>query len=485
MSLIKLFHVLCVICLTTTSFSIAKLNANTKATYDIKNIKEYSWIGLISQQADFEKAVEAQEPNITALRITFHGAHNLNLSILNRFKNLKHLWLQVFTEYNSMELYKSISNTLPIFPSLETFSINGARFPENQIGPLMDILSEISSLKILDLRDNGIFTLLSNEQIKKISTLTRLEELYIGNSLACSRTTDNRWISLLENLPYLKRLIVNYNVKLNQDDVSRIMSLPALEYLDLTLAFNNYISYPTRRVDPFPFSLEGGPFPQIQSLNLTYFILTSLNFAPWTPNIKSLNLSGVDLTNLSFFELFHSSSLEELILGSVVFSTAHIEQLGLGGFDNLRILNISGSKAKSIPFVNFSPNLQQLIAVNSDLGNGAVALLAQLPELQELNLEGTKISANAVKHIAKMPKLRILNLASTNIREVEIQLLAGLKNLTELDLRNTNLSLTDFAKLYSLTQLKKLDIRNLENTNITDQMKQDLRSHLPECSVLF
>lgn len=370
-------------------------------------------------------------------------------------------------------------------PLVTNLDLSGApqfALHQDKIDWLFDTLSQLPSLRVLNLNDTSILGYFTH--INKIAQLQNIEELYFADKAYWGFGSSSDTLKVLHSLPYLRILDMHNTPALMPADLPLLMSLPKLEQLHIADSFR-MSGDRGHTWSHFPVGLDGGPYSQILSLDMSGVAIQSLHFAAWTPHLKSLNLSRTDLTKLSFIDLFASDELEELILQRVILRDENIEQMTLGSMSRLGFLDFSYTNVKSLQFHLFSPHLKKLNLAHTNVGNKDLRSISQLKDLEELILDETKISANALKAIVKLSSLKKLSLAGTNIRGAQIELLASLVNLRMLDLSRTNLSLEDFASLSLLTQLKQLNLTGLKNDNITSEHKENLRVHLSNCKIQF
>lgn len=104
------------------------------------------------------------------------------------------------------------------------------------------------------------------------------------------------------------------------------------------------------------------------------------------------------------------------------------------------------------------PNLKSADFQGSNLDDLGLENLAQVANLERLNIRDTKISDNGLVHLASLPRLRSL-------------------------LLDDNKQLTNACVPY-LLRLDSLTLLQIERTSIDQQGIQDLRTNLPNCTVL-
>lgn len=109
-----------------------------------------------------------------------------------------------------------------------------------------------------------------------------------------------------------------------------------------------------------------------------------------------------------------------------------------------------------------------------------VATLVGLPYCPAISLIGTEITDDGLAHIGRLEELSDLDLTGSNISRAGLLHLRGL-SLTSLDLSHTGISDESVVVLSGFVRLKYLDI---SFTKITPSGEEQLRSALPNCTVI-
>ena len=130
-------------------------------------------------------------------------------------------------------------------------------------------------------------------------------------------------------------------------------------------------------------------------------------------------------------------------------------------------VNFSGRKDLTVSTLKSLKNLRNQLTYldlgNSNVTDGMLAVLRQLPNLTTLHLENTEISDATVKRLKDHQYLEYLNLYDTRISKESIEHLAKIKSLKQVYLWKTNLSDEDIDLL----------ARQLPGTDIISSLADD------------
>ena len=362
----------------------------------------------------------------------------------------------------------------------------------NQITTLPSVLTGLSSIEVLDLRDNDV------RDVTPLSLLTTLKNLYV-------RGNDN-----LENEERLANL-----------GTTRVdISLPDAVYIpdtNLAAALRTQIGLPDN--DPiFPENMEG--LTTFTATGQNIVDLTGLETATGLTNLTLSNNAIVDLEpledltslttlNLSNNQIVDVSSLGELtnletldLRDNQIIDVAPLAELTnltlllLRGNDSITNLGalyhldqggttnidvtvpdavtitddaLAAAVRRALRIADTAPILPDAMArltrlTASRRGIKSLSGLEQAGLLETLDV-GQNNEISDLAPLSGLTKLKVLDLADNKI--TAISALTGLTNLQTLDLRNNDV--TDTTRLSEMTHLKNLYVRG--NANL-DSLKQ-------------
>lgn len=120
------------------------------------------------------------------------------------------------------------------------------------------------------------------------------------------------------------------------------------------------------------------------------------------------------------------------------------------------------------------------ITAQEKVKNEQLAPLKELTRLANLNLRGLEIGDDALAYIANQKTLVRLHLEKTKITDKGLEQLKGLENLEYLNLYGTEVTDAGLAQLEGLKKLKSL---YLWQTKVTDEGVKKLQAALPELKI--
>jgi len=182
-------------------------------------------------------------------------------------------------------------------------------------------------------------------------------------------------------------------------------------------------------------------------------------------SLRSSDLSGVsELTQLRRLRLYLLSGFDSLNpLGEIIqleeleikqskqYRFAEVDSIPnlepFAGLTNLKMLDISGNKLRSLEFIQNLTHLKYLNCSNNHIRT--LKPLSNLAELDELHVRG-----NAIRDVKIIPSLK--NLTALNFAETKVQDISPLKeldNLTCLCLNGEGIDLAPIAAIRSLREL--------------------------------
>ncbi len=284
------------------------------------------------------------------------------------FKNLKHIGYQgdvwdtlhedVDTEkITSINVYRTMyPYDLTIFDNLEEVTIDAGYNPLN-----LNQLLEIPRLRSLTIKAND----LSADDLKVISSLTSLEELY----LYCDGLKDIRFI---ENLSDLKVLSLNHSKVINIDSVEKIG-----HQLDELYLLGNY------SIDDYTFIGE----------------LTNLKKLGLEDSFEQDDAGKPDLSRLT--------ELEELYFGRP-YDLSNLQYLS-----KLKKLTLYYPYGHDFNFLYNMPGLKELHIHNGSLYASEIYTIAECNQIEELCLNYTFVWDD-ISCVLNMPNVKKLNLENAS-----------------------------------------------------------------------
>ena len=290
----------------------------------------------------------------------------------------------------------------------------------------VSILQGFTELKILDLSDNEV------ADIRPLMELSRLEKLNINNNAVSD-------LRPLIGLPNLVKLEAENNQITETTSVGSMVQLTDLD-------------------------LKGNPIKDFSGLGRL-------------SRLKILDLRDTSVTDADLGELYGLKSIFSIDLRD----NRGLSDIAVGSLKSA-LPGCSIALPELVYEIDFSGHRlrsdeKQLIfpaAGISDLSG-----LAKMTALEELDLRDNEImNLFPFEITASKDSIRKLNLSGNQIRDVLS--LYALSSLEELDLSGNQIEAV--ASLRKLTSLKKLI---LTGNPLTEEAVQELRSFMPECSIVF
>ncbi|XWS27571.1 hypothetical protein CRYUN_Cryun26dG0127500 [Craigia yunnanensis] len=424
----------------------------------------------------------------------------LNASLFLPFEELKSLYLTgnsiAGCVYN--EGFEKLSSKLN---KLENLYLSNNRFNDS----ILASLSELSSLKILNLADNQFTSSNPNYGFKWLSRLSNLETLNLaGNYL------ENNFLLHVGGFSSLKSLDLGYNLLKGTVDIQELNSLTNLTKLDLrgngiesfqgsrrqlmmtlqvldlssNLLKNSSFAYISGLSNLKSLSIRGNKLQgsidikdsekQLKLIDLEEFdlsfnlfnnnILTQFNELS---NLKSLNVESNHMKgSLNIKELEALNDLEELDFS---YNELHefLAPEEIGSFKKLRVAKLEGV------FINGSVSLLQLLQAFSSVktlffGRNYLNKTISTQEfnlsrsnVEELFLDYSYLSNNILERIGALTSLKTLMLSNCGLTgTLPAKGWCDLRNLEDLALNENALEGTFPSCLGNLTNLHFLDVSN-------------------------
>ncbi|GMI81186.1 receptor like protein 9 [Hibiscus trionum] len=371
-------------------------------------------------------------------------------------------------------------------------------------------ISELSSLKSLNLQDNQFTLLNPTNGINMLSKLNNLEtlslsEINLGNTIL-SQLHDlislkslnlqgcglKGFVNLLE-FDVLKNLKELY---LDSNEIEGIVFIPSLNNLNGTIdvkdlnAFSNleelflWDNGVTELVPPQELRLMnlevldlfGNPLDtsilatlgRLSNLKTLSFRITQLNGSIDIKEMAGLsNLENLDMycysdrvCNISLQPLNLISSLKTLSLHRFNFKETRVHSHSQNKWQNLTNLEELELWDSSLPsnFIGTLPSLKRLFIYYCYLDDSLLQDPFKLKNLEILNIFNTSLGNNFLQKLGAMPSLKILSLRKCELDGTEVQGLCGLTNLRTLDLSYNQLKGNLSECISNFTSLERLDL---------------------------
>ena len=194
----------------------------------------------------------------------------------------------------------------------------------------------------------------------------------------------------------------------------------------------------------------------------------STNGSAWTDNSNWLQSTTVG----NWFGIFVETSRVTRIWLTYNNLNGKLPE-GIGNFDNLEFLNLSGNKLPgSIPVsISQLTALTRLELKNCALSGEIPGFIGQLKDLVYLGFDDNKLSGNIPIEMGELPNLKSLSLFNNALSGSIPDSLGNLKNITYMDLSNNNLSGKLPSSLGGLTYLNYL---RLEDNQLSGPIPPEL-----------
>ncbi len=314
-----------------------------------------------------------------------------------------------------------------LFFAGEVFQLNAAELSLSQKN-LADIsmLQGFTELKNLNLSDNEI------TDIRPLMELSKLEKLNINNNAVSD-------LRPLIGLPNLVKLEAENN---RISETTSVGSMTQLTDLDL-------------RGNPIKDFSGLGRLSQLKILDLRDTSVTDADLA---------ELYG--LKSIFSIDLRDNSGLSDIAVGTLKSS---LPGCSIALPELVYEIDFSGHRLRS--------DEKQLLFPSAEISD--LSGIVKMTALEELDLRDNEIvNLYPFEITASKESIRKLNLSGNQIRDVLS--LYALSSLEELDLSNNQIEAV--ANLRKLTSLKKVI---LTGNPLTEEAVDELRSFMPECSIVF
>lgn len=355
----------------------------------------------------------------TVMMLEFWEAESLGG--IECFENLEELWVSEggFSDLSPLQNLKK----------LETLHLEGENLSD--LGPL----NGLPALKNLEIESDALKSLPGLDGCKKLESI----ELTAENLESVDRLGE---IESLQNLG-----LSDSNVK----DISAVAHLKNLIYLDIGGCAVSDIS-----------ALSS--LTKLESIYLGETLVTDIAPVSHMPNLEVLVLSDTKVADISpLRKVFIEGKVQDRVVAykalppikntlyRLDLENTPVESLEpLTGFENLRQLNMKGSKIRSLRGIESSKGLRHLVLNNTPIED--LSTLEGFASLRSLDLTNTKLES-----LESLPELK---LEKIEIGGSSFKSLAGLGNGEkldrDLDLREVRISNCQIAELAELGSIEGL-----------------------------
>ena len=452
-------------------------------------------IHFSTEQVDAISSVFQRSCNLKTLNIS---NNNLQGDIAKIAKALEHTrTLEVLDiSYNNIpqSAATAISTIISLNTSLREFYTAGNNLKSSVI-VILECLSRISSLQILDLNNNQISVEAGEPLASVVARNTGLEELFLSDN--------NLGEGMLVVTKALQQLISLKSIDLGNTNISKEASseIPLVvksnRHLEKLWLYNN---------------LQFSAITILQSLS-TISTLTVLNIN----NTQTTDEAGEALAAV----VIHNTGLEELYLSNynlgkgILVVTKALQQIKSLRSISLCNINISREASCALALViQSNKHLEKLQLNENNLKSSAVFILQSLSTISTLKFldvnnnsiteEASEALASVVIHntgleelylsdnnlgegmlvvtkaLQQITSLKSIYFDNTNISkeasgEIPIVVKSN-KHLEKLWLNNNNLKCSAIAIFWSLSTISTLSVLNISNTQTTDEAGEALAS---------
>ncbi|MEQ8478327.1 leucine-rich repeat domain-containing protein [Fulvivirga sp.] len=209
-------------------------------------------------------------------------------------------------------------------------------------------------------------------------------------------------------------------------------------------------------------------FRQLQSLDLSYTMISDITPLRNLNNLKTLRLNNTLVTHID--ALKYATGIETLTLNATAVDDISV----LSGYKNLKSLNISGSFIKTLAPLSSLTNIQSLDFSNTSIND--LSPLSGMEKLELLYASSSKVSA--IGSLSQCTNIRELYLDGTGI--ISIQPLRELQNLEILNISNTSAN-----ALQDLNSLDKLEKVYCDNTLVSKEQAEAYMKANPQTLVIY
>ncbi len=306
-------------------------------------------------------------------------------------------------------------------------------------------LGDLRALRILNCRE------LNDAMVGQLTGLGRLETLALTNS----GITDAGVQTIVQSFPDLVELDLSSNTNMTGAAMKTIAGLTKLERL--TLLQNRFNDLNTRRLSKMP---------QLRSLDLRGNMEAgdmTLAAVGKLPHLAALKHRSTAVTDSGLTDLAASQSLESLLMQDFAITSAAGRELAkLGKLSSLEIFRCQGFGSEGVLALAGMPLARLTLRDLPEVGDPALAVLAQLPHLKRLYLhELASLGDEGLRHLASAHELEVLDIWSVpRMTDATVQVIAGLPNLKELSIRETGVTEASVAVIAAMPKLQSLTFKD-------------------------
>jgi Leucine-rich repeat (LRR) protein len=306
-------------------------------------------------------------------------------------------------------------------------------------------LGDLRSLRILNCRE------LNDAMVGQLTGLGKLETLALTNS----GITDAGVQTIVQSFPDLVELDLSSNTNMTGAALKTIAGLTKLERL--TLLQNRFNDLNTRRLSKMP---------QLRSLDLRGNMEAgdmTLAAVGKLPHLAALKHRSTAVTDSGLTDLAASQSLESLLMQDFAITSAAGPELAkLAKLSSLEIFRCQGFGSEGVLALAGMPLARLTLRDLPEVGDPAVAVLAQLPHLKRLYLhELASLGDEGLRHLASAQELEVLDIWSVpRMTDATVQVIAGLPNLKELSIRETGVTEVSVAAIAAMPKLQSLTFKD-------------------------
>ena len=435
----------------------------------------------------------------TGLEELHLGGNNLGEGMLIVAKALQHISMLKSLDLGNNNISKEVSDELALAikanEQLEEMRLYGSSLKASVI-VLLQSLSTISTLKLLNISDNQITEEAGEALASVVMHNTGLEELRLdGNSFGEGLFNVMKALQSITSL----RLLDLFN-----SDISKKVSCE----LAVAIKSNNHLE----KLWLYNSNMKSSAFAVIQALS-TISTLKYLNIndnqiteeagealasvVMHNTGLEELHLGGNNLGEGMLIvakALQHISMLKSLDLGNNNISKEVSDELALAikANEQLEEMRLYGSSLKAsvivllqslstistLKLLNISDN-----QITEEAGEALASVVMHNTGLEELRLDGNSFGEglfNVMKALQSITSLRLLDLFNSNIsKKVSCELAVAIKSnnhLEKLWLYNSNMKSSAFAVIQALSTISTLKYLNINNNQITEEAGEALAS---------
>jgi Leucine-rich repeat (LRR) protein len=321
---------------------------------------------------------------------------------------------------------------------------DGAELTADDVA-LFGRLGDLRALRILNCR------VLNDAMVGQLTGLGNLDTLALTNSAV----TDAGVETLVQAFPNLIELDLSSNTNLTGAALKQIASLAKLERLSLLQ--NRFNDLNTRRLAKMP-QLKGLDLRgNMEAGDMTLEVLGKL------PHLTALKHRSTAVTDAGLQGLAESKTLESLLMQDFVITNESGPHLAkLEKLSSLEVFRCQGFGTDGVLALAGLPLTRLTLRDLPDVGDPALAVLAQLPRLKRLYLhELASLGDEGLRQLAAAKELEVLDIWSLpKMTDASVGVIAALPNLKELSIRETGVTEASVGTIAAMPKLQSLTFKN-------------------------